>query len=297
MSLTLRLRSNGPTDLARCNQPVTEHEADRQAYRNGVLYRAGRIAGVPVIIKARSVALDELEFTISPAEDMPLPPESAVSAALRRKFSLNLDLPAFYRFVRQLPPLAHFPDRQTGLRPILKDSLLESLCLAVIDQQVNVAFAARLKQRLLETCGHRHQLDGRDLWLFPAAAELAALSADTLRPLQFSRSKSSYIIGLARRFLDEPGWESLMGTDEEVVAQLCNLRGVGRWTAEYGAMVGLGLTDTLPAADIGLMRMVQKTNGLAQRPTEEEVRQLGRDWSPWRGLVTFYLWHQEDSEP
>ena len=61
-------------------------------------------------------------------------------------------------------------------------------------------------------------------------------------------------------------------------------------------MMGLGLTDTLPAADIGLMRMVQRVYDLPERPTEDQVRKIGRDWSPWRGLVTFYLWHLEDAE-
>ncbi len=294
--MILHLRSNGPTDLARCNQPVTENQSDREAFADGFLYRVARIAGSPVIIRVGSLADDELEFLVSPAEDTPLPPKAAVTAALRRKFSLDLDLPAFYRFVKQLPPLARLPARQTGLRPILKDTLLEALCLAVIDQQVNVAFAARLKHRLLETYGRLYRVDGHELWLFPSAEELAGLESHALHPMQFSRSKSSYITDLARCFLAEPYWDALDGTDEQIVERLCSLRGVGRWTAEYAAMMGLGLIDTLPAADIGLMRMVQRVYGLAERPTEDQVRKLGRDWSPWRGLLTFYLWHQEDAE-
>ncbi len=296
MSLTLRLRSMGPTELARCNQPVTESQSDREAFADGLLYRAGRIAGVPVIIRAGSLAVDQIEFTVTPAGDTPLPPEKTIAATMRRKFSLDLDLPAFYRFVKRLPPLAHLPARQAGLRPILKDSLLEALCLAIIDQQVNVTFAARLKHRFLETHGRLYRVEGHELRLFPAAVELAALDPHALYTLQFTRNKSRYIVELARRFLTEPRWETLAGADEEIVTELCTLRGVGRWTAEYGAMVGLGLVDTLPAADIGLMRMVQRTYGLARRPTESQVREIARDWSPWRGLVTFYLWHQEDSE-
>ncbi len=294
--MILRLLSNGPTDLAHCNQPVTESQSDREAFADGILYRAARIAGTPVIILAGSTATDEIEFMVSPAEDIPLPPEETIIAALRRKFSLDLDLPAFYRFLKRLPPLAQLPARQTGLRPILKDTLLEALCLAIIDQQVNVAFAARLKHRLLEAYGRLYRVDGLELRLFPAAEKLAALDPHALHTMQFSRSKSSYITDLARRFLAEPCWESPGGTDEEIAKRLCTIRGIGRWTAEYAAMMGLGLTDTLPAADIGLMRMVQQVYGLAERPTEDQVRKIGRDWSPWRGLITFYLWHQEDAE-
>lgn len=295
-STVFTLRSKGPTDLERCIQPVTESQSDRAAFDGRLLYRAVRISGVPIILRAHSPAGDEVEFLVSPAADNGLPPDDVIIAALRRKFHLDLDLPAFYRFTARIPLLHQLPHRQNGLRPIIKDSLLEALCLAVIDQQVNVTFAARLKHRLLEACGSLYRVDGHDLWLFPSAEELAFVEPEKLHRLQLSRSKSDYIINLARRFSAEPEWESAAGADEEIVERLCTLRGVGRWTAEYAAMMGLGLLDTLPAADIGLMRMVQRVYGLTKRPTETQVRKIGRDWSPWRGLVTFYLWHWEDSE-
>jgi len=294
--VTIRLRSNGPTDLALSNQPVTEHQADRSAFADGALYRASWIDGAPAIIRAWSVSEDEIEFEVTPAEDRPLPSPDRVAAFLRRKFALDLDLPAFYLFAKKSPRLARLPGRLPGLRPILKDSLLEALCLAIADQQVNVAFAATLKQRLLSAYGTCYPVDGLQLWLHPSAETLAQLDPEALAPLQFTRSKSRYIVELARRFLAEPRWETLSGNNGEIIRRLCTLRGVGPWTAEYAGMVGLGLKDTLPSADIALIRMVQRIYNLPQRPTEREVRQLARDWSPWRGIVTFYLWQLEDME-
>ena len=175
-------------------------------------------------------------------------------------------------------------------------SMGAALWLAVMDQQVNVAFADRLKRRFLDAYGQCYQLDGLDLWLLPTVEQVAALEPHALHPMQFTRNRSSFIVGLARRFLAEPQWEALHGPDDEVVRELCRLNGVGPWTAEYGAMVGLGLVDTLPAADIGLLGAVRRRYDLPKRPTPEQVRQLGRDWSPWRGLITFYLWHQYEME-
>lgn len=294
--VTIRLQSNGPTDLRLCNQPATEMAVDRAAWREGALYRAGRIAGVPVLMRACSLAADDIEFQVRPADATPLPDEATIASALRRKFSLDLDLPAFYQFIETHPQLRTMPVRQRGLRPILKDSLLEALWLAVMDQQVNVAFADRLKRRFLDAYGQCYQLDGLDLWLLPTVERIAALDPHALHPMQFTRNRSSFIVGLARRFLAEPQWEALQGPDDEVVRELCRLKGVGPWTAEYGAMVGLGLTDTFPAADIGLLEAMQGLFNLPERPTPEQVRQLGRDWSPWRGLITFYLWHQYEME-
>lgn len=296
MSISLTLQCNGPINLEMCNQPATEIERDRRAYQNNTLYRASWIAGVPTIIRAKNISNSEVQFTIDAAEDMPLPDESVIISHLRRKFSLDLDLPAFYAFVRGIPQLSHFPKAQHGLRPILKDSLVEALCLAVMDQQVNVAFAARLKHRVMETYGHCYKIDNLDLWLFPLAKTLAALEDHALTPLQFTRQRSSFVIGLARTFLSNHSFGNMSGDDEDVVNQLCKLRGIGPWTAEYAVINGIGLMNSIPAADIGLMRMVQKVYQLQSRPDAEQVRNIGMNWSPWKGLVTFYLWHQEDLE-
>ncbi len=185
--VTLRLQSNGPTDLGLCNQPATEMAMDRAAWRDGALYRAGRIAGVPVLMRAHSLAADEIEFRVRPADETPLPDEDTIAAALRRKFSLDLDLPAFYKFLEAHPRLQSMPVRQRGLRPILKDSLLEALWLAVMDQQVNVTFATQLKRRFLDAYGTCYRLDGLDLWLLPTAQQVAALDPHALHPLQFTR--------------------------------------------------------------------------------------------------------------
>lgn len=289
-----RLKFNGPIDLAASCTPYTENRGDRQAFVAGTLYRAMRINGTAVVLKARAAASDEIEVEVFPASSGSLPQNNIVDAALRRKFSADLDLPAFYTFLENIPQLSEFARIYAGFRPFLKDSLLEALCLAIADQQVNVAFAAELKHRLLVNYGSRCELDGQTLWLFPPAEKLAQLGEHDLREFQYTRNKSSYIVGLARTFIEERIWERLTGTDEEIISRLLTLRGIGRWTAEYGAMMGIGLTNTLPAADIALMRVLKLVYALENRPSENEVREIGQQWSPWQGLVTFYLWHHED---
>ena len=75
--MIIKLRSKGPTDLEQSNQPVTESPSDRTAFDGRYLYRACRISGAPIIIRARSLAADEIEFLVSPAADLPLPDEKA----------------------------------------------------------------------------------------------------------------------------------------------------------------------------------------------------------------------------
>ncbi|MFC1481921.1 DNA-3-methyladenine glycosylase family protein [Candidatus Neomarinimicrobiota bacterium] len=210
--------------------------------------------------------------------------------------SLDLDLEAFYQFAATIPQLPDFDARQRGLRPIIKDTLLEALILAVMDQQVNVAFAAKLKGRFLERYGRCYELDGIELRLFPEPEQLAQLEADELKTIQLTGNRSSSIIGLAQLYLDGKNWPNTIGASAEIVRELCALKGIGPWTAEYSVLVGQGLMDTLPAADIALMRSVEKLYGLSTRPTEKEVRELAQYWSPWKGLVTLYLWHREEME-
>jgi DNA-3-methyladenine glycosylase II len=68
------------------------------------------------------------------------------------------------------------------------------------------------------------------------------------------------------------------------------IRGIGRWTAEYVLLRGLGRWDVLPATDAGLINGVRRAYHLDHRPSPEEITSLSERWRPWRGLATYYLW-------
>ncbi len=110
--------------------------------------------------------------------------------------------------------------------------------------------------------------------------------------MQFSRSKAEYIVGLARAVASgELDLDALSTISEaERIERLVRLRGIGRWTAEYGSMRGYGARDSLPAADIGLRNAVTVAYRLDHQATEAEVRAMGERWTPWRAFATFYLW-------
>ena len=179
-----------------------------------------------------------------------------------------------------------------GLRALVMPSPFEALTWAIIGQQINVAFAYRLKRVLIEQLGERLVHHGRTYYLFPTPERLAALEPTDLRPLQFSGQKARYIVDLARLIAD--GRLDLLGfadlAAEQARAALVELRGVGRWTAEYVLMRGLGFRDELPAADIGLQVAAGRLYGLAKRPTEPELRALAEPWEGWRSYYAFYLW-------
>ena len=80
-------------------------------------------------------------------------------------------------------------------------------------------------------------------------------------------------------------------THEQAISELTKLRGLGRWTAEYLLMRGLGVQDSIPAADMGLRIAMGRAYGMGRNATEQEVRDLAENWAGWRGWAAFYWWH------
>ena len=216
----------------------------------------------------------------------------AARALVTRLFGTAEDVTPFLRAVRRSPRLAAMVRRCRGLRPVLIGDPFEALIWAVIGQQVNVTFASKLKQALLDRFGGSLVEGGRRYSLFPAPERLARLHRADLRPLQFSRQKTDYIIGLSRAIVRGTlDFTTLTGLPTaEAVARLTAFRGIGRWTAEYVLLRGLGDRDALPAADGGLRRIVGEEFGLGRLATEEEVRTIAAPLAGWRGYLAFYWW-------
>jgi DNA-3-methyladenine glycosylase II len=218
--------------------------------------------------------------------------EETLRTLVRRVFGLDDDLAPLEAIAPGDPIFGALVRRYRGVRPVLIAEPLETLIWAIIGQQINVAFAAKLKRALIECFGERLRWEGRTYLLFPRAETLAALRPDDLRPLQFSRQKIAYVVSsaaaVASGALDLTALASL--PTEEALAILTALRGVGRWTAEYVLMRGAGHRDVIPAADGGLRRVIGQAYGLGRLATEGEVRALAERWVGWRSYAAFYWW-------
>ncbi len=217
----------------------------------------------------------------------------AAGALAERVLAASTDVTALEQDLAADPVMGGLAQRYRGLRPVLIADPLEALVWAIIGQQINVAFAAKLKRALVQRFGRRLRLAEREFILFPDAETLAGLSHERdLRPLQFSRQKSEYVIGAARAVATgRLDLEALRRAEpEEAIARLTQLKGVGRWTAEYVLLRGLGFPDVIPAADGGLRRIIGQAYGFGRPATEAEVRALAARWAPWRAYAAFYWW-------
>jgi len=218
--------------------------------------------------------------------------EREIRSLVERQFSTGLDLRPFYRLAAADRVLSHLVSHFRGMRIPQAANVYEVLISAILEQQVNLSFAYKVKKALIEAYGMGVDFEGRRYNAFPEPAALAITTPPELRRLQVSGPKARYIIGISRAVLD--GSLDLEGLREiEPTAAHENLtaqKGVGPWTAHYVGLRALGHLDCLPAADVGLQRAIQRFYGLRKQPTAARVEKLARAWAGWRSYGTFYLW-------
>jgi DNA-3-methyladenine glycosylase II len=179
-----------------------------------------------------------------------------------------------------------------GLRPVLLPDLFETITWAIIGQQINVIFAAKCKRAFVERFGTRFDLDGEPWMLFPTPEQVVEINEEQLAEIQFSRQKSRYILNLAREIVDgRLDLDALLTMAPDAAQErLQQLTGIGRWTAEYVLMRGIGHPDVIPAGDGGLRRIVGQRYRMGRLASEEEVRAIAEPWAGWRSYFAFYLW-------
>ena len=215
---------------------------------------------------------------------------AAVTSALERLLGLCVDLTEFYKFAasnRRLGPLAR---RFQGMKPPRFATVFECAINAIACQQVTLTLGVSLLNRLARAFGTRFGDGDEAVHAFPRPVDLAGLSAADLRQLGFSRQKGRFMIELAQSVAD--GHLDLEGLaalpDDEAVNRLRELPGVGRWTAEYVLLRGLGRTHVFPGDDVGARNNLQRWMRLTQPLDYVGVRRVLSRWGEYAGLVYFH---------
>jgi len=120
-----------------------------------------------------------------------------------------------------------------------------------------------------------------------------------LRACGLSSKKSHYLIDLAEHFLDGSLAQQEWGErdDEQLIAELTKVKGIGRWTAEMFLIFFMMRPDILPADDIGLQRAMSLHYNNGKPLSKLKIRQIAIEWRPWRTVATWYLWRSLDPIP
>jgi DNA-3-methyladenine glycosylase II len=253
--------------------------------------RAIRLDSGDAALAVREASPDCLVVTLTGRAIEPAEAADAVGL-VRRLFTVDDDLAPLDEVARNDRTFGALVQEYAGLRPVVIPDLFETIIWAILGQQVNVAFAAKTKRALIDRFGERIRIDDDEYRLFPRPERLAVVSEHELAAIQLSRQKIRYVLGVARDVAE--GRLDLSELPrlplDEAEARMESVLGVGRWTAEYVLMRGLGYRDVIPAADGGLRRIIGERYGLGRSASELEVRDLAQRWAGWRGYAAFYWW-------
>jgi DNA-3-methyladenine glycosylase II len=162
-----------------------------------------------------------------------------------------------------------------------------TLARSVIGQQISVASAQAMWQRIVAACPK----------LVPQ--QIIKLGQDNLMDCGVSKRKAEYILDLADHFvsgaLHVGKWTSM--EDEDVIAELTQIRGISRWTAEMFLIFDLSRPDVLPLDDPNLIHAISQNYFSGEPVTRSEAREVAANWEPWRTVATWYMWRSLDPAP
>ena len=162
-----------------------------------------------------------------------------------------------------------------------------TLARAICGQQISVKAAQSVWDRVVACCSQ------------VTPEHVLAVDRKKLRACGLSDRKTEYIADLAQHFADGRihvhRWPDM--SDEEIIAELVEVRGIGRWTAEMFLIFNLLRPDVFPLDDLGLQKGIRLSYFKGRKVSLGRMRKLGESWRPWRSVATWYLWRSLDPIP
>jgi len=268
---------------------------------NGEIYRrVFIIQGKPVLASVKqsgTINAPRLHITASAAR-LPAVAKRAVTAALEALFGLRINLRSFYRLAAEHSRLHELATRFRGLKPPRFPTIWEGLVNGIACQQFSLHVGILLLNRLTALRGLPSGQEATEeateeaaRHAFPRPEDLAAAAPQSLRSLGFNAVKTRELIGLGKEIasgqLDLESFAEL--NNEEAMSRLLELPGVGRWTAEYVLLRGMGRIDIFPGDDVGARNNLARWLHLRKPLDYSRVAHIVDKWRPFGGLIYFHL--------
>jgi DNA-3-methyladenine glycosylase II len=261
---------------------------DGTTYRRIVMI--GRRVTELAIRQSGSPAISRIIVTATPSLRT-LSDRRQVESIVEQLLGLQIDLSGWYRVARRDRRLAELADRFRGLKPPRFPTVFETLVNAFACQQLSLVVGLELLNRLAVASNVRFGSGAFAHYAFPTPGDVARRRPASLRAIGFSHQKVRALLALARGIatgaidLDRLALDS----DTEVRAQLLQLHGVGRWTAEYVSLRGLGRLHVFPGDDVGAQKSLARWLGRAAPLDYVGVAKAVERWQPYAGMLYFHL--------
>lgn len=177
-----------------------------------------------------------------------------------------------------------------GIKTGREGDIFCGLVEAIVSQQLSTRAAATIYGRLraLMPAGGP-----------PTPEALMPLSDEALRGVGLSRQKTAYMRDLSQKVMDGSVKTDALATmtDEEIVAELTRIKGIGRWTVEMILIFRLARPDIFPVGDLGIVKAIQKAYGLRKTPDAKRMQKIAEPWRPYRSVASWYLWASLENKP
>lgn len=184
--------------------------------------------------------------------------------------------PVLGRLIELQKPVLHQP----------RTDYFFSLCRSIVGQQISVKAAAKIFSRLEQYTE-----------LKPSV--IAVMNDDLAKKIGLSKQKTTYLRDLAAHFDKDPKIYNHLekSTDDEVIKELTDIKGVGVWTAKMFLMFTLLRLDVFAADDIGLQRAMKQLYGWKIMPSKEKMEKIADKWRPYRTIASWHLWESLNNSP
>lgn len=276
----------------------------RRREKNTIDYWDGQKYSRILILSDIPVKLTVLQWPFVPDRKPPqvlvrlqsrerLTPEQQLDAQViaQKVLGMAVDVQPFWVLAAKNPVLKPLAEQFSGVRPPRFPTIFEALVNAIACQQVSLDAGIALLNRFTETFGLAFPGTASTMHAFPRPEDVFDVPESDLKQLGFSYQKARAVKEVAYAVADEElRLEQLeLATNEEALGSLQSIRGIGRWSAEYVLLRGLGRLDIFPGDDVGGQYNIQKLLGLDTRPDYEQLENLTAAWRPYAGFVYFHL--------
>jgi DNA-3-methyladenine glycosylase II len=172
------------------------------------------------------------------------------------------------------------------------ETAFEGLVDAIVEQQISIKVARGIEDKIAKKLGGKLKVNGEIHYAFPTPENIKNACISNIRACGLSQRKAEYIYYAAESIVDgKLDLEKLKNNpdDEQVIAELDEIKGVGVWTAELTLLRGMRRLDVLPADDFGIRRVISTYYCGGKPINAAEARQIAEAWGKWKGLAAFYL--------
>ena len=216
--------------------------------------------------------------------------ESKIANLLNTMLGLKLDLTWFYECIKDNKLLHPLALKFKGVKPPRLPSIFETLTNAIAFQQLSLEAGFSLLNNLTQKFGSPFKEEHHVNYAFPEPSKIMKCTKEELMLLGFSERKSETLILIASAIVHEKIFCNLDKlSNEEIIKFLCSFKGIGRWSAEYTLLRGLGRIEILPGDDVAIHKSVENLLKLRKKPDFQRIKKIEKEWHPYAGLIYFHF--------